>query len=109
MRISHLKCTRLAGLASAILIATTAANIAQAQQRVPCGDRTAIMDHLKDGYAETVVAMGLDAQGRVLEVMAADGGTWTMLVTSPGGLTCLIASGVAWEQIKLPEPEGPVS
>ena len=109
MRISHFKCGRPVAIAAALLFATTLTEVTQAQQRVPCGDRTAIMDHLADTYAEKLVAMGLDARGRVLEVTAADGGTWTMFVTTPGGLTCLIASGVAWEEIKLSEPEGPVS
>ncbi len=94
-----LKTVTAAALASA-LVASAAAS-AQEQQRVPCGERTAIMSHLEDGYSEKPVAMGLDAQGRVLEVLAAPSGTWTMLVSTPGGLTCLIASGVAWEELQL--------
>ena len=88
------------------LFATTAAS-AQQQQRVPCGERTAIMSHLESGYSEKPVAMGLDAQGRVLEVLAAPSGTWTMLVSTPGGLTCLIASGVAWEELQIKAGEHP--
>ena len=88
------------------LIASTAAS-AQQQQRVPCGERTASMSHLEDGYSEKPVAMGLDAQGRVLEVLAAPSGTWTMLVSTPGGLTCLIASGVAWEELQIKAGEDP--
>lgn len=94
-----LKTVFAAALASA-LVASTAAS-AQQQQRVPCGERTAIMSHLEDGYSEKPIAMGLDAQGRVLEVLAAPSGTWTMLVSTPGGLTCLIASGVAWEELQM--------
>lgn len=94
-----LKTVTAAALASA-LVASTGAS-AQQQQRVPCGERTAIMSHLEDGYSEKPIAMGLDAQGRVLEVLAAPSGTWTMLVSTPGGLTCLIASGVAWEELQL--------
>lgn len=94
-----LKTFTAAALASA-LVASTGAS-AEQQQRVPCGERTAIMSHLEDGYSEKPIAMGLDAQGRVLEVLAAPSGTWTMLVSTPGGLTCLIASGVAWEELQL--------
>jgi len=93
-----LKTVTAAALASA-LVASTGASAQQ--QRVPCGERTAIMSHLEDGYSEKPIAMGLDAQGRVLEVLAAPSGTWTMLVSTPGGLTCLIASGVAWEELQL--------
>lgn len=95
-----LKTVTAAALASA-LVASASASAQQQQQRVPCGERTAIMSHLEDGYSEKPVAMGLDAQGRVLEVLAAPSGTWTMLVSTPGGLTCLIASGVAWEELQL--------
>ena len=100
-----LKIVTAAALTGA-LAAPTAAS-AQEQQRVPCGERTAIMSHLEDGYSEKPVAMGLDAQGRVLEVLAAPSGTWTMLVSTPGGLTCLIASGVAWEELQLKAGEDP--
>lgn len=105
MRLQHVA---VAGLLLATIFSTSA--IAQHTSRVPCGERTAIVGHLKDVYGEDFVAMGLDAQGRVIEVLAApNGGTWTMLVSTPGGLTCLVGSGVAWEDLKAPEPEGPVS
>ncbi|NNG03012.1 MAG: hypothetical protein HKM95_02795 [Inquilinus sp.] len=90
----------IAAATLAAVFGASSAATAQEQQRVPCGDRVAIMSHLEDGYSEKPVAMGLDAQGRVLEVLAAPSGTWTMLVSTPGGLTCLIASGVAWEELQ---------
>ena len=103
MRITHLLRAGLAAIALPAVFSSHLTALSQPTQRVPCGERTAIMDHLADTYAEKLVAMGLDARGRVLEVTAAEGGTWTMFVTTPGGLTCLIASGIAWEEIKLPE------
>lgn len=78
-----------------------------AQQRVPCGERDAIISHLDEAYSEGVNHIGLDAQGRVLEVLTAPSGTWTMLVSTPGGLTCLIASGVAWENLDEQVAEDP--
>ena len=102
-----LKSVTAATLASAFI--ASGAATAQQQQSVPCGERTAIMSHLEDGYSEKPVAMGLDAQGRVLEVLAAPSGTWTMLVSTPGGLTCLIASGVAWEELQTKAGEEPAA
>ncbi|NNG04747.1 MAG: hypothetical protein HKM95_11690 [Inquilinus sp.] len=93
----------------AVLLASSCASAQQPDQRVPCGDRAAILAHLEDGYGERPAAMGLDAQGRVLEVIRAPSGTWTMLVSTPGGLTCLIASGVAWEDLQAKRPPDPVS
>lgn len=93
-------------LAAIAFFSTIFPSIAE-PSRVPCGERTAIMSHLEDGYSEEPVAMGIDAQGRVLEVLAApDGKTWTILVSSPGGLTCLIASGVAWERLRIKIGDG---
>lgn len=77
---------------------------ALSQDRVPCGERTKVLAHLYDGYAEIPTARGLDAQGRVLEVISAPSGTWTIVITAPGGLTCLISSGVAWEDKFLVDP-----
>lgn len=91
--------TIMVALIVGVLLTMTTPSLAQMQQRVPCGDRNAILEHLKDGYSEGIRHMGLDAQGRVLEVVTSSSGTWTMLVSTPGGLTCLIASGIAWEDI----------
>lgn len=75
--------------------------------RVPCGERAALLFHLLDGYSEKPVAMGLDARGRVLEVLAAPSGTWSLLVTRPGGPTCLVMSGEGWEAIAPSDPGDP--
>ena len=52
--------------------------------------------------------MGLAARGSVVEVFASDEtGTWTITVTNPAGVTCLVASGQSFEALAeaLP-PEG---
>jgi hypothetical protein len=52
--------------------------------------------------------MGLGAQGAVMEVFASlTSGSWTITVTLPDGLTCLIASGQAFEAMAehLPKPD----
>lgn len=75
---------------------------------MPCGDRDAILDHLRAAYDETPVAIGLDARGRVVEILAAESGSWTMLVTLPNGLSCLAGSGDAFEMIA-PSSDDPVA
>jgi hypothetical protein len=62
-----------------------------------CGERTALMNQLKGKYAELPKSMGLAANGSVLEVLTAKTGTWTILLTTPQGVTCLIAAGEHWE------------
>ena len=72
-----------------------------AQQPRNCAPRHVVIDRLADRYGETVHAMGLAARGAVVEVFASDEtGTWTITVTNPAGVTCLIASGQNYESVK---------
>ena len=64
-----------------------------------CGERTALVDQLKGKYAEQPKAIGLAANGSVLEILTAVSGSWTVIVTTPQGITCLLAAGKHWEDI----------
>lgn len=71
---------------------------AQAQQRANCSTRDTIVDRLANKYGETRQSMGLGANNAVVEVFASqDSGTWTITVTMASGVTCLVASGQAFE------------
>jgi len=78
---------------------------AQAQGGALCGERQGVLAQLQDKYAEAPVSMGLAANGSVLEVLTDDSGTWTILLTNPQGLACLVASGRHWRSIKRKKPE----
>lgn len=67
-----------------------------------CGDRDKFVALLGDNYAEQPRAIGLTASGRVLEVFTSSSGTWTMLVTYPNGVTCVVATGDSWEAVPFP-------
>ena len=41
--------------------------------------------------------MGLTANGGLLEVVASKDGSWTIIVTTPNGMSCGVASGMSWE------------
>ncbi|MDQ7069297.1 MAG: hypothetical protein Q9M48_00850 [Rhodobacterales bacterium] len=72
----------------------------QAQAARNCGERAAVVQRLADGYGETRQSIGIGANNAVVEVFAsAESGTWTITVTAPGGLTCLVASGQAFEAL----------
>ncbi len=68
-----------------------------------CGTHNAVSDNLKKSYAEAPVSMGVTMGGGVIEVYASAEGTWTLVITQPNGLSCLIAAGQDWEE--LPKPE----
>lgn len=89
----------------AILIAAT--NIGHAQSFASCGDRTAVVERLANTYGETRQSIGLAANNTVLEVFASsETGTWTITMTTPGGPTCLVASGHAYEALAESSPNG---
>ena len=78
----------------------------RAQESV-CLDREKLAQTLDGRYSEKPVAAGLDSAGKLLEVFASgDGASWTMTVTTPEGISCVIATGEQWlSDIKpLPDP-----
>ncbi len=50
-------------------------------------------------YSEIPVAMGLASNGGVIEVLASENGSWTLLVTMPDGTSCVLAAGESWEAL----------
>ena len=72
---------------------------ARAQAQTVCGERTKFLEHLGKSYAESPVAMGLASNGSILEVLASEKGTWTIIITMPNGVSCVVASGEAWEEV----------
>ncbi len=96
----------IATLSVTLLAALAAPAEAEAQilQATPtCGDRPDILKKLDTRYSEAPVSMGLTSAGAVLEVLASDKGTWTIVVSLPSGMSCMIAAGEYWED--LPKPE----
>ena len=101
-RISTLRLmTFTAAACAAFFVSLAPAGPAQAQAaRTSCGDRAAVLDRLAARYAEAPVNMGLTSTGAVLEILASDQGTWTVLVTTPQGVTCMMAAGEHWEPVE---------
>ncbi|KUJ73810.1 hypothetical protein AVO45_14455 [Ruegeria marisrubri] len=71
----------------------------QVQAQTPnCAPRPDVLQRLAETYGETRRGIGMARQGAVMEVFASDDtGTWTITVTLPNGLTCLLAAGEAYE------------
>lgn len=71
--------------------------VAQDAQR--CASRQAVLTHLSESFGETRQSIGLGANNAVVEVFASQSGSWTITVTLPNGMTCLVANGEAFEQL----------
>jgi hypothetical protein len=96
--------TPLLGLAGLVLATVPAA------ATTACATRNTIVAQLADRYSETRRGIGMTGNNAVVEVFASDAGTWTVTVTLPSGMTCLVASGSDWEDLaeKLPASGDPV-
>lgn len=89
-----------------ILAITLAALGGSAQaQNGTCLDHESMVRHLAEGWGESRQSIALDAGNAVVELFASpETGTWTLTVTRPGGPTCMIASGHAFEMLAEPLP-----
>ena len=65
-----------------------------------CGPREAVVTRLAKAYGEVQKSRGLGTNNTVVEVFASDKtGSWAITITMPSGLTCLVASGQAFETL----------
>lgn len=70
-----------------------------------CGSHAAVARWLAGNFAELPMARGVQGDGRLFEIyMAKEGATWTVVVTSPAGESCIVTEGTSMEL--LPGAEG---
>lgn len=74
-----------------------------------CGPRDDVLAQLSKKFKEAPVSIGLANNGGLLEVLASpDGSTWTVIITRPNGVTCLVAAGESWQAIRPAETGTPL-
>lgn len=65
-----------------------------------CDSREAVTTLLADRYGETRRSVGIAGQSAVMELYASDEtGTWSITMTLPDGMMCLMASGSNYEVV----------
>jgi len=65
-----------------------------------CAPREDVVKRLAETYGETRRGIGISRQGAVMEVYASDQTrSWTITITLPDGITCLVASGQGFEAV----------
>ena len=88
---------------SPIRLASTAAllsalTLPAAAQQIRCAERSAVIEYLSSQFDEKPLAIGLANNGGVVEVLASKArGSWTLMITQPNGMSCMIAAGENWE------------
>lgn len=80
------------------LLALAATEVAA--QSGNCAPREVVIERLADTFGESRQSVGLGGQGHMVETFASrETGTWTITVTAPSGITCLVASGQSFETV----------
>jgi hypothetical protein len=74
-----------------------------------CAPRDKVVERLKDKYGEIQQSIGLGQRGAIVETFASEAsGSWTITVTTPNGVTCMIASGQSFQVVRVSDEGDPV-
>lgn len=78
----------------------------QAQELSNCAPREIVIEQLADRYGESRQSVGVGDNVLVETFASLETGTWTITATNVNGMTCMIASGQAFELLSEHIPEG---
>lgn len=71
---------------------------AQAAEPSNCAPRKEVVSHLAAKFGEEPVAIGVSDSGRLIEILAdRAGGTFTVILTTPQGVSCIVLTGESWQ------------
>ena len=79
-----------------------------------CGDRTDIVQYVRQVLGEEPVARGRTFEGEVVELFASPSGSWSAVITPLLGPSCFATHGDNWETLprpvaRLPKASRPTS
>lgn len=86
------------GLICAFLFGTLSSAAVQAQVQ-NCAPHEEVVHALDAKYQERQRAVGLINEEAMMEVYISRQGTWTIVVTDETGLSCILATGEAWDEM----------
>ena len=87
------------GVSLAVFASTALSTAAAAQPQ--CDERDNVLQLLSKKYKESPVAVGVTNNGGLVEVLSTNqGSTWSIIVTTPNGMSCLVAAGEGWRDIE---------
>ncbi len=84
------------------------AGVKPASAQSVCMTHAEMTNQLEGRFSESQFAIGLASNGQLLEGFSTgDGSTWTIVITKPDGVSCVLTTGEAWDgrlQIALGQP-----
>ena len=85
-------------VAAALWLSVGVADHANAQA-LRCTDRETMVSALTNKFKETRQGIGLVSNRRILELYVSDIGSWTVVFSSPDGISCIGAAGKHWQTL----------
>jgi hypothetical protein len=68
--------------------------------QTPCSKRADVLAQLGGKYQEAPVSVGIANNGGLIEVLTTtNGSTWTIILSLPNGMSCLLAAGEDWQNV----------
>src|SRR3546814_17913127 len=88
---------KILALGAGLALVSTSAAMAQPQ----CDQRESVLQVLQQKYKEQPIALGVTHNGGLVEVLTTgNGNTWSIIVTTPHGMYCLVAAGDGWQAMQ---------
>lgn len=89
----------MSATAAALMVPTLAVAAAAAPY---CAARNDVLAKLANDFREQPASAALTSDGQLLEVLRSDTKlTWSILITSPNGVSCLVAAGESWQDKRI--------
>jgi len=92
----------VAGVAGAMLSGSALAQ-QSAPREAPCAIHNHVAGQLREIFGERAMGSGLTESGVLFELYVSPSGSWTLLATTPTGVSCLVGAGDDWEPRPPPE------
>src|SRR3546814_20642061 len=88
---------KILALGAGLALVSTSAAMAQPQ----CDQRESVLQVLQQKYKEQPIALGVTHNGGLVAVLTTgNGNTWSIIVTTPQGMSCLVAAGEGWQAMQ---------
>ncbi len=89
---------------SAAMAAVVGAGVSTASaQSAMCTTHEKMTGALGDKFGEKRRAIGLVSNSGLMEVYVSEKGTWTVILTNPAKMACIVAAGHSWDEPPAPK------